>query len=1068
MKVWSATFGAYCVRGHGITTVTAEQPELVQAVHRLAQTRKIKTPYLTFQITQAPNGLVIHRDGANAGPSDILACGPFKAGHLMVETNRGKTKLPAHFHSSTETEETRFTKYQIKRRWLRFLPTCFHAVSPPEDGIRVSITLYTPKAYRDLSDEVMQQLRHLGFYPPIAVSPSEGQIAMAYPTEARIRAKEKKLQGIEVVKRVTTVEQHVDDMGADLSGLGNGYADDRQSFLVSADVDNDLDDEHSSDDSDDYSDEHGTEWMEHHFMLASEEIHLNSHTTICTDMEELQSFMQRSQARYGQSHGIDVVELCGGSAMTTSLAVKAGFSGGRNFDLLVGINLNDPRQQQRMWDYFRTTSPLLAVMAPTCRPFGGWSHYNRVMHPTSWQEAMQNALPHAILCSQVAMHQITHGRYFAVEQPSSSDMWDYGEWPKVLRNPAVECIEFHQCMLGLVVENKRVLKPTVIVSNSPEIIGQFEGLRCDGRHEHLQLQGRHRTSLAEKWPHQFCQRLVNGLRKIKRWQEKRNQSYAAGSSSASAAVGPPDRPDDGGAAGSREGAAPLKRTWNCPACRKHAIRTDPAHNRDPLECKYPEVQAIEWSCPGCIARRPRWHADHVWGPGCRWADTPLRMPRGHAEPRSAVPRRHKDATARLGPAPGAADEKDATAEVAEAERDLEGEVSVDDDDLEAQGPDPDGEDRRGRGPDRALRHQPPTETAAGPGHETDWSNFDIHSSLRGLRVAPTAAKRRILRRLHLRWWHASTGKMMKLLRAAGIATEVLQLIPAVVETCTVCRSWQSPGPTSMTTSTTPTEFNQHVEMDLVFIKEMGGTHAMPIALVTDRCTRWIATTILANKEAKSILSALDQSWVALFGPPQHLHVDGETGLDGEESDTWMRLRGIRKHTLAPSQHPRIGDAKAKALRDIVHRIGEQLHQDGHSPPFQRVIAEATFASNAMTTVGKATPYQAVLGRTPPLLPSTGIDADDSRGPDSSVAIHRTRELALQQMVEQTARDRILRARKAHTRVASQQLALEVGQEVEYWRETADKDVGGWRGPATVTVSQGWSMEELACAQWRTE
>eukprot|EP00971_Amphidinium_carterae_P081589 1613852-Amphidinium_carterae.1 len=99
--------------------------------------------------------------------------------------------------------------------------------------------------------------------------------------------------------------------------------------------------------------------------------------------------------------------------------------------------------------------------------------------------------------------------------------------------------------------------------------------------------------------------------------------------------------------------------------------------------------------------------------------------------------------------------------------------------------------------------------------------------------------------------------------------------------------------------------------------------------MTDRCTRWIATSPLQSKETSNILTAVDQSWVAIYGPPQHLHVDGETGLDGEESDTWMRLRGIRKHTLAPAQHPRIGDAKAKQLRDIIHRVGTQMHEDGH-------------------------------------------------------------------------------------------------------------------------------------------
>eukprot|EP00971_Amphidinium_carterae_P332194 6466231-Amphidinium_carterae.1 len=71
-------------------------------------------------------------------------------------------------------------------------------------------------------------------------------------------------------------------------------------------------------------------------------------------------------------------------------------------------------------------------------------------------------------------------------------------------------------------------------------------------------------------------------------------------------------------------------------------------------------------------------------------------------------------------------------------------------------------------------------------------------------------------------------------------------------------------------------------------------------------------------------------------------------------------------------------------------------------------------------------------------------------PETSAAVQRVREVALQQMIEQTARDRIMRARKAHTRVAAEQLELKVGQEVEYWRDQADKDVGGWRGPAVVT------------------
>eukprot|EP00971_Amphidinium_carterae_P349696 6491161-Amphidinium_carterae.1 len=42
-----------------------------------------------------------------------------------------------------------------------------------------------------------------------------------------------------------------------------------------------------------------------------------------------------------------------------------------------------------------------------------------------------------------------------------------------------------------------------------------------------------------------------------------------------------------------------------------------------------------------------------------------------------------------------------------------------------------------------------------------------------------------------------------------------------------------------------------------------------------------------------------------------------------------------------------------------------------------------------------------------------------------------------------------RARRAHTRTAVEQLELSIGDAVEYWRETNNKDESGWRGPAIV-------------------
>ena len=53
------------------------------------------------------------------------------------------------------------------------------------------------------------------------------------------------------------------------------------------------------------------------------------------------------------------------------------------------------------------------------------------------------------------------------------------------------------------------------------------------------------------------------------------------------------------------------------------------------------------------------------------------------------------------------------------------------------------------------------------------------------------------------------------------------------------------------------------------------------------------------------------------------------------------------------------------------------------------------------------------------------------------------------MVQETAQMRLERALASKTRLAIQQLELEPGQLVAFWRKPATKDDSGWRGPATI-------------------
>ena len=62
----------------------------------------------------------------------------------------------------------------------------------------------------------------------------------------------------------------------------------------------------------------------------------------------------------------------------------------------------------------------------------------------------------------------------------------------------------------------------------------------------------------------------------------------------------------------------------------------------------------------------------------------------------------------------------------------------------------------------------------------DWSQFDINRSLRALRFGKEPDQRLILRKLHLRWWHATASAMARLLKASGVPDLTLGLIPDIV------------------------------------------------------------------------------------------------------------------------------------------------------------------------------------------------------------------------------------------------------------------------------------------------
>ena len=112
---------------------------------------------------------------------------------------------------------------------------------------------------------------------------------------------------------------------------------------------------------------------------------------IASTMEELETVLTALGA------GIDVMEICGGAARVSQIAVRRRLVAGRNVDVVTGTDLTEPREQTSTMKYVRLQRPLVVVMAPTCTPFGPWCHLNKFLNWDGWVRSYEEAAPHGRL-----------------------------------------------------------------------------------------------------------------------------------------------------------------------------------------------------------------------------------------------------------------------------------------------------------------------------------------------------------------------------------------------------------------------------------------------------------------------------------------------------------------------------------------------------------------------------------------------------------------------------------------------------------------------------------------------
>ena len=126
------------------------------------------------------------------------------------------------------------------------------------------------------------------------------------------------------------------------------------------------------------------------------------------------------------------------------------------------------------------------------------------------------------------------------------------------------------------------------------------------------------------------------------------------------------------------------------------------------------------------------------------------------------------------------------------------------------------------------------------------------------------------------------------------------------------------------------------------------------------------------------------------------------------------------------------------IRHALHKIEDQCALEGVPISKQQVLSEAVMVHNSLLNVHGFSPFNALTGRHPNLLPNFDelMTPQKAEGEDGTTSGHqrspdRLREIAINAMIEGTQKDRIQRALRSKARVAGEALQLTLGCQVGF-------------------------------------
>ena len=125
---------------------------------------------------------------------------------------------------------------------------------------------------------------------------------------------------------------------------------------------------------------------------------------------------------------------------------------------------------------------------------------------------------------------------------------------------------------------------------------------------------------------------------------------------------------------------------------------------------------------------------------------------------------------------------------------------------------------------------------------------------------------------------------------------------------------------------------------------------------------------IPDKTPESIIDALTTHWLQLHGKPELMIWDGERAMISGYALQWASQCTFQLTSRAKHSKAWVAERRKEILRNALHKCQTQLAIEGHDIKCSHVLADGVISKNALLSIDEGTPYVALYGRVPSLLP----------------------------------------------------------------------------------------------------